>query len=120
MPYRSILLILRFLLLFLFVETHDDLLLVLSLIPWKYELTDEPVFANRHIWLFNEIIEFPVIFLVDIIIIIFFILIILQVLFVSSSVVALRVFTFSTTFFSLEHILFAFTFFLSMLVVQLF
>ena len=102
------------------VQIHDCLDLVIALILWQYELVDEPIFANHDSLLINNVVEFTIVFLKDVIFVVFFILVIFLVK-ISSTLKTLHVvFAFLDFTISLEHIRLAFAFFLAVLVVQLF
>ena len=102
------------------VQINDCLNLVIALILWQYELVDEPIFSDHDSLLINNVVEFTIVFLKDVIFVVFFILVIFLVK-ISSTLKTLHVvFAFLDFAISLEHIRLAFAFFLAMLVVQLF
>ena len=106
------------------IQIYDRLYLILAQILWQDKLIDEPVLSNHDTLLINDIIEFTIILLQNIVFIILVLFIVLQILIASAAIIALHI-IFSvvliiTAVFTLEDIRFALSFFLSMLIVQLF
>ena len=73
-------LVLRLLLAILRVHINDLLDLVLSLLLRQYELIDQPIFAHHDALLVNDIVEFAVVLLQNIVLVILVLLVILQIL----------------------------------------
>lgn len=106
------------------VHINYGLYLILTLLLWQDKLIDQPIFTNHDTLLVDNIIEFTVILLQNVIFIVFVLLVVLEILIASATVVALHV-VFSVVLvvaaiFALKNIGFTLTFLLSMLVVQLF